>query len=312
MFKRARVLDDNYDNNYDVDADDEVVDEDEDEKENREVSLAPAAQWVKYVYSNLSNKPRLTVSYRKTYPESTDVIVLLGPDRVPYDNVPCKVLHENFQNLKLYIEAALSRKSGPSKIELKVPDVIPETFDLLLQWVICDNIELESGPNEERITSILTLIAAAIKLGIPSLGSLTTRMESKLRATLSRDRLALKSNHIRAAYDLRKDGEDIQELFILASVRLFLQCKDDASAGPFKDDEDENMTAAQQAAYSGSGFVFHREMKRYPQFKEQLWDRAHICLKSRENEMRRSKRRDNPEVCVAVYTDPLNGQRFEL
>lgn len=54
MFKRARVLDNKYDNNYDADADDEVVDDDEDEKESREVSLAPAAQWVKYIYSNLS------------------------------------------------------------------------------------------------------------------------------------------------------------------------------------------------------------------------------------------------------------------
>ena len=236
----------------------------------------------------------------------------MGPDQVRYNNIPCKVLQENFHHLGLYIDAALSQKSGPSKIKLTVPDVMPETFDLLLQWVICGNIELETGPNEERITSILKLIAAAIKLTAPSLGSLTSSMESNLRHILSRDRLALKSSHIRAAYDLEKNGEDIQELFICASVRLFLQYKDDSPASPFKDDEDENMTAAQQAAYSGSGFVFHREMKLYPQFKEQLWYHVHVCLKSRENEKRRPRRRDNPELCVAVFTDPLDSQRFEL
>lgn len=215
--------------------------------------------------------------------------------------------------MKHRIEGHASQKTGTSKLELTLPDVAPATFELLVQWVICDNIELDSGPNEEHITSILNLISAAIKLRIPSVGSLITRMVSKLKAILSRDRLALKGSHIRAAYGLEENGSGIQGLFILASVRLFLQCKDDNSAvSHFKDDEDEDMTPARKTAYSGSqsGFAFYREMKHFPEFKEKLWDYAYECIKSRETAKRNPKSRSN--VLVTLYTDPLTTERFEL
>jgi hypothetical protein len=247
------------------------------------------------------------------YPESTSIAVLLGPDRVLRDNVPCKVLCENFQLLKLYIQAATSQKSGPSKIQIRVPEVTPVAFDLVVQFVICNNIMLDANPNEEQINSILELVEAAIHLGLPGLTSLITRMVFKLRGILSNDHLALKRSHIRGAYGLEKDGEPIQELFVLASVRRYLQYQSESrTVSQFEDGEDDGMNAAQQASYSGSEFVFSQEMKRIPQYKEKLWEKVHECLATREREKRRPERGPKPAVWVAVYTDPLTDNRFEM
>lgn len=238
--------------------------------------------------------------------------VLLGSDGVPRNNIPCKVLKENFALLHLDIDAAVSRNSGPSEIEIKIPDVSPEAFDLAAQFMICGDISLKAGPNEEHIASILELIDAADKLGVPRLDALIKRMTFKLRAILVRDHLALRGSHIRAAYDLKEEGGPIQRLFVLASVRRFLQYKGNDSDSQFEDDEDEDMSAAQQASYSGSHFIFNQEMKIIPQFERALWKLARKCLAKRDKAIRRAQRGSTAEISVPVFLDPLNKKLFEL
>jgi len=73
-------------------------------------------------------KKRLTFSYRKTYPDRSSVVVLLGPNEARRANIPKQVHYENFMHLKEHIDAANSQASA--RLEIRLPDVSPEIFDL--------------------------------------------------------------------------------------------------------------------------------------------------------------------------------------
>jgi hypothetical protein len=238
----------------------------------------------------------------------------LGIDKIPRDRVPDNILCENFPLLKAFIDQHRNRESGTSNPRIRLPDVKPEAFDLLVQFVSCDNIGFKVGPKEENITLILAMIEAARLLQYPFLSSLTEIMVSKLEGILRGDHFALKAAHIREAYCLEKDGEPIQELFVKASVRPFMVCKDDDFNYQFENDEDDEMTAAQQAAYSGSGFVFSQAMKKFPQFEKALWNEVGKCLRQREEKIVRPKRGKVMEETVPLFTDPLDpqGEPFRL
>lgn len=256
---------------------------------------------------------RLTF-HRRMWSNGSGHLLHLGIDQIPRNNVPDNILCDNFPLLKFYIYKHRTQECGPINSLIRVPDVQPAAFDLLVQFVSCDDIGLKDDPKEEKITSILAMIEAARHLQYPLLGSLIARMVSKLESILRSDHLALKAAHIREAYYLREDGEPIQDLFVKASVRRFMVCKDDDFNYQFEDDEDDEMTAAQQAAYSGSGFVFSQVMKRFPQFERALWSEVWKCLRQREERIVRPKRGKTEEESVPLFTDPLNprGKLFRL
>lgn len=259
---------------------------------------------------------RLTLAHREIYPERTSVTLVFGDDLVTRDNIPKKVLCDNFDFLKHSIESAANEESGPSQTRVTIPHVSGGAFDLVTQFMIRGDITLEGIQNEERISSILALIDAAIKLFVPShrLGALVHNMVSKLKAILSADYLALIPCHIRKAYEL-EDGpyiREVQDLFVSATVKRRVLYKREKTEiiSPFEDDDDDDMSAAQKASYSGTNFIFDREMRDFPQFGKALWYAVHECWDTRVHETKNPRRGIKKDRII--YTDPLTKKVFEL
>lgn len=133
---------------------------------------------------------------------------------------------------------------GPSIWRISLHKVEPESFDLLMHFVVHDSIELESSkPNtidrhSGAITALLDLLPAASELGLEAvkLQRIHNEAISKLRALLSDAPLSLKPIHIKKAYEM-EDGKDFRELCVQASVRTWIQHFEDEYA----DNDDEEV-----------------------------------------------------------------------
>ena len=236
------------------------------------------------------------------------VTLVLGNDEAIRDNVPVSVLSEKFDFIKDLVE-----ERGASEPRISLPQVSVRGFDLAVQFFICGDVGLgNKTTNEERVSSILELIDAAIELDALEVWFLIHKVVVKLKAILTGDYLALKSSHIREAYNLRDYGVDVQNLFVSVAALRFLIDQDDDSDGDDEKDEIIEMSAARQAAYSGSGFVFHREMRDIHDFERSVWKAARNCLASRKKEVKKARHGKFPEIAIPVFTDPLTKKSFYL
>jgi hypothetical protein len=189
---------------------------------------------------------------------------------------------------------------------------------LAAEFVIRGDISLGNAPNQVKISSILSVIEAAYMLEVSplTLNTLTNRMFAKLRYILLHEHTALSPSHIRRVYQMEQIGvyvEEIQHLFVSALVKRRMQNTTSGLPNIFQDEDEEGMSAAQMAAYSGANFDFDREMRDIPDFGYALIKAVFECLENREHRV--IKRREigvTKKIKVPVFKDPLTDADFEI
>lgn len=273
-----------------------------------------AGLWLRYNLDD-SNRGYRLIFCRRTYPEESGVTILLGPEQEPRKTLPMKLLYDNFEFFKGEFDATPS--VGPSTWRIEVPNVLPSSFDLAIQFVVCSNLTVESprsldiDSHKNAISALLELKSDTIKLGLDErkLHHLDALIVEKVRAFLIEKRHSLKGYHIEKAYSL-KDNYSICNLFVKAAVRPCLEPSEYLAHEDMDGHStDSDNVARRSSAGSYSGFPFRRQKNHISAFENDLAMEVLQTVETNERPLLRNGRRSATKV---IWIDPLTEEAFEL
>jgi hypothetical protein len=193
---------------------------------------------------------------------------------------------------------------------IKLPEVHPQLFDLVIQCLVCKNLTLQPGLGKSKAISVLLdVIFVALKLGFPDPGKAVVNL---IRTILISNRGALRRTHVQKSFTLRR-GHEIQKLFVKAAVQEYMKVSnDDDSVDEIPSSDEDPRDDAHLAFTQGLGFRFHGEVESNHAFKSMLRREQDIILKSAAVvEVKRGSAK-KPAITSRAYTDPLDGSKFFL
>jgi len=200
----------------------------------------------------------------------------VGLEEVVRDTIPMEI-YSKFERLNDIFE---SRPSvGSSTIEIKLPDIDPNLFDLAIQLVASRHTHLSFVPGAsraEQITTIIKVISEAQKLGSHGRQGAVEVIVDKLRGLLvtgrrkARDDLTI--THIAMAYKLPK-GHCLRKLCVDTAVRPRLEWREPEmgdSSDEDENDEEDEMDEAHRARKGGYRFMYQTAIEKIPDFKSEV------------------------------------------
>jgi hypothetical protein len=240
-----------------------------------------------------------------------------------------RVLTNNFEFFENYVNLVPSE--GSSIWRITIFDVKPESFDLLMHFVVCSTINTGFPKlhtidcHNEEITALLDLKPAAVALGLEQtkLRRLNSQVVSRLRTLLVDKPRSLKGSHIKKAFTMA-DSYDIRQLFVRASARPWMErlkgdggdenvSEDDGNENEELDKGDydeEDLNAAQQESFGKSSHsIFHPLILGIPDFKMALALEIMKTTGTRERPFTKTGKKSSSRY---HWTDPLTQKPFEL
>ncbi|KAK2626634.1 hypothetical protein QTJ16_003809 [Diplocarpon rosae] len=202
---------------------------------------------------------------------------------------------------------------------LRVRNVSEATFDLAMQYAVCHNGRVEPAQATSKsceITALVDLAIFASQVGL-RLGPNTSPFMVNLKALLVDHSEPLLALHISRAFEHLEDGHRVRSLFVKAAFRSYAifnisgqhirRAGSDAEDSEESDASDPGLNSAQKAFYRTSKFRYHREFKRFQEFRLGLYEEFHAAWWKRTvHDIKYGKiRYDETEI-----VDPLTKKRF--
>ena len=198
--------------------------------------------------------------------------------------------------------------------------------DLMLQWVETGRIKLSEKRYRlggHQIDALVQFVDAACSLGVKLDEKEITEYFNEI---FLQDRTALRSVHIRWAYEVQDDRSgpvdpadfaqlqrqnilrSMQLLFTKVACKEFLLYKDNPMATPYGEPVyypfEAGVDEARRTAFN-NGFRFDRDMKAIREFKYDLLDLFDQTWRTREY-----LTKDTTNTSRRCFIDPLTGKRF--